>query len=716
MYTKETKVSYLNPPVTNTKPTKSLTIVDVYRTIIEDPTLPTITKKLRSIKDKDERKQFKSTYFPSVLFGGTFKKRGIDGLETPSNLLIVDLDDLGTLKEVEKLKETLSQDKTLDPVLLFVSPSGNGLKVVVNIGQKIKGDEDFKRSFKAVKNYLKKTYSLEVDESGKDISRGCFLPYDKNAICQEPTSGFNVEKYLPVEKPKPQPQRTPVSSYNEPDDYTRAKIAVEDIENSGIDITPTYDLWTRVGFALSNLGEPGRDLFHRVSSLYDRYTREETDKQFDSFLRSNGSGVNLESLFAIAKEKGVKLRSSNVYSGKPNFPTSIKREFPDTIKRTEKTENLNPEQDEDRSFLLRPTTEAEMFERESKLPEGLRTGYTIGEGDDKSQIILGSGVLTGIVGATGHRKTVLLLNMILNVAKIYPDKKFVYFTYEQNGDQIREYLLNVYLEDLDLKFGQSNRRLLKRYFHTRGNTSMFEQEEKTIYEQGVKRKVRIPDEFRKRKGSFFRNYIENGRILINYVDSDSSRLVKDIEYLSTQDNLGGIFVDYFQCINVPEDQRLRLTRVEELKRICFYLKDVANETGLPVVLACQFNQEVGSPFDVLITKVGEAGDISRIMSEMFGIWSLDKEITKELKGDQNQKNEALKNKVKDLQSDRLEQARQIVGLYVKTLKSRELPTGTEVVLPVFGKTGRIFPNDPTEAVFEKRDWETDSQEVIDYPE
>ena len=698
MYTTETKVSYLNPPVTNTKPTKSLTIVDVYRTIIEDPTLPTITKKLRSIKDKDERKQFKSTYFPSVLFGGTFKKRGIDGLETPSNLLIVDLDDLGDLKKVEKLKETLSQDKTLDPVLLFVSPSGNGLKVVVNIGQEIKGDEDFKRSFKAVKNYLKKTYSLEVDESGKDISRGCFLPYDKNAICREPTSGFNVEKYLPVEKPKPQPQRIPVSSYNEPDDYTRAKIAVEDIENSGIDITPTYDLWTRVGFALSNLGEPGRDLFHRVSSLYDRYTREETDKQFDSFLRSNGSGVNLESLFAIAKERGVKLRSSNVYSGKSNFAnfaTSIKRdektEFPESVKK-----------DEDRSFLLRPTTEAEMFERESKLPEGLRTGYTIGEGDEKNQVILGSGVLTGFVGATGHRKSVFLLNLMLNVSRLYPDKKFIYFTYEENGDRVLEYLLNIYLEDLDLKFGESNRRLLKRYFRTRGNTSMFDPE--------------ITDEFRKRKGPFFRNFVDNGRILIKYVDSDSSRLVEDIRFLSSTGEIGGVFVDYFQCINVPEAQRLRLSRVEELKRICFDLKDIANETGLPVVLACQFNQEVGSPFDVLITKVGEAGDISRIMSEMFGIWSLDKDTTTELKGKNEQRYKDLELKVLDLKSRYGKQARQIVGLYVKTLKSRELPTGTEVVLPVWGKTGRIFPNDPTEAVFDKRDWETDSQEVIDYPE
>lgn len=696
MYNEKTKVSFLKPPVTNTKPNEDLTLVEVYRRIFEDPDLQRITKRLRSIPEtnKDERKQYKSTYFPSVLFGGTFEERKIGGLKKPSNLLIVDLDDLGTLSEVEKLKEDLARDKTLDPVLLFVSPSGNGLKIVVNIGQEIRGDEDFKRSFRSVKNYLEQTYPLKVDESGKDISRGCFIPYDKNAILLNPGSGFNVEKWTPIEKPRP--QRVPVSSYT--DDFTRAEIAVEDIENSGIDITGNYEDWRKVGFALSTLGESGRELFHRVSVLYDRYTRKETDSMFDSLLKGSGSGVNLESLFYVATQKGVKLRSSNVYSPKQNFQNPIKRGTNNPVWEPKQ----EPEQDEDRSFLLSPTTEAEIFERESKLPEGLRTGYKIGEGDDRNSIILGSGVLTGIVGATGHRKSVFLLNLMLNVSRIYPDKKFVYFTYEENGDRVLEYLLNIYLENLDLKFGESNRRLLKKYFRSRGNTTMFDPEK--------------TEEFKRRKGPFFRNFIENGRILIKYVDSDSSRLVKDIEFLSSQGNVGGVFVDYFQCINVPEEQRLRLSRVEELKRICFDLKDVANKTGLPVVLACQFNQEVGSPFDVLITKVGEAGDISRIMSEMFGIWSLDKDPTTKIEGKRVNEYETLKKRESDLKLERLEQSRQIVGLYVKTLKSRELPTGTDVVLPVFGKTGRIFPNDENEEVFSKNDWNDDSQGVLDYPE
>jgi len=34
--------------------------------------------------------------------------------------------------------------------------------------------------FKAVANYIQQTYQLEVDQSGKDISRACFLPQDPN--------------------------------------------------------------------------------------------------------------------------------------------------------------------------------------------------------------------------------------------------------------------------------------------------------------------------------------------------------------------------------------------------------------------------------------------------------------------------------------------------------------------------------------------------------
>ena len=126
-------------------------------------------------------------------------------------------------------------------------------------------------------------------------------------------------------------------------------------------------------------------------------------------------------------------------------------------------------------------------------------------------------------------------------------------------------------------------------------------------------------EFHRRKNLFFRQYIETGRILIKYIESDSSELCRFIEFLSaSENNVGGVFIDYFQYIN-PDPQKRFPTRQEALKSICIELKDIANKTQLPVVLACQFNQEVLSPTDVLLNKIGEAGDISRIGSECFSV-------------------------------------------------------------------------------------------------
>ena len=43
---------------------------------------------------------------------------------------------------------------------------------------------------------------------------------------------------------------------------------VDAVEASGIDITPTYSAWLAIGFALvSELGEEGRQLFHRLTAL-----------------------------------------------------------------------------------------------------------------------------------------------------------------------------------------------------------------------------------------------------------------------------------------------------------------------------------------------------------------------------------------------------------------------------------------------------------------
>lgn len=45
-----------------------------------------------------------------------------------------------------------------------------------------RGNKPYNEYFRAVSNYIKKTYGVEPDKSGKDIARACFLPYDPDAF------------------------------------------------------------------------------------------------------------------------------------------------------------------------------------------------------------------------------------------------------------------------------------------------------------------------------------------------------------------------------------------------------------------------------------------------------------------------------------------------------------------------------------------------------
>ena len=72
----------------------------------------------------------------------------------------------------------LLEDKCFTTELLFRSPSGDGLKWIIRINTAEVSHAEY---FNAVANYLRLTYGLEADKSGKDVSRACFLPYDPEA-------------------------------------------------------------------------------------------------------------------------------------------------------------------------------------------------------------------------------------------------------------------------------------------------------------------------------------------------------------------------------------------------------------------------------------------------------------------------------------------------------------------------------------------------------
>lgn len=165
------KFSFFTAPVSNIYPEKTLSLVEAYNLVKSDD-YSSITDQLRSIQAKDEARKFKASRFDYATFCGTFSKRNDKALLIHSGLLTIDFDHILNLQQ---LKDQLLKDEYFETELLFVSPSGDGLKWIIPIDITEATHQNF---FQAIANYIREVYRLEVDKSGKDVSRACFLPHD----------------------------------------------------------------------------------------------------------------------------------------------------------------------------------------------------------------------------------------------------------------------------------------------------------------------------------------------------------------------------------------------------------------------------------------------------------------------------------------------------------------------------------------------------------
>lgn len=167
--------SFFRAPITNTKPHSFFTLLEAYNYIVGAQAKER-TEKLRSFGDAKKSRIFKAANFDYCTFSGTFTTRSDKALIKHSGLLCIDFDHL---QNFDSLRSQLLQDEYFDTQLLFRSPSGDGLKWIVEIDLSQASHADY---FRAVANYLFQTYGVEADKSGKDISRACFLPHDPNCF------------------------------------------------------------------------------------------------------------------------------------------------------------------------------------------------------------------------------------------------------------------------------------------------------------------------------------------------------------------------------------------------------------------------------------------------------------------------------------------------------------------------------------------------------
>ena len=130
-----------------------------------------LIKEIRNEKDKTARNELKKN-LPAICFSGTFSKRADDALKEHSGLICLDFDGYKKKKDMLAAKQEMSGDPYV--MAAFISPSGNGLKVIV----KIPVDPDnHKRYFGGLQDHFNSEY---FDVTSKNISRVCYESADKD--------------------------------------------------------------------------------------------------------------------------------------------------------------------------------------------------------------------------------------------------------------------------------------------------------------------------------------------------------------------------------------------------------------------------------------------------------------------------------------------------------------------------------------------------------
>ena len=338
-------ISFFRAPIRNITPEAPVSVLQIYKYITSDYAKE-VTERLRLMSDHAAARRFKSEMLDYVTFSGCFSSRRTGHLLEHSGFLCFDIDKIESEERLQEIKSLLINDEELHTVLCFRSPSGNGLKWVVEVPDRVwlrqtKSTDDrvqitdiitqnHKLLYERIRGYLFERYGIETDHTS-DIARPCYLCYDPDAYYDPPTFKDNpASRFLKVGT-LGSSVRTSIASSNlcKSDErlLTKSKQRIEkelnnqsdlcnlwetktnknknnyendiekivrDIEYRRLDITDDYHNWMLVAMALAGTyGSAGEGYFHRISQYSSKYDNKEAHRMYQSCLRNNNGLVGI---------------------------------------------------------------------------------------------------------------------------------------------------------------------------------------------------------------------------------------------------------------------------------------------------------------------------------------------------------------------------------------------------------------------------------------
>ncbi len=167
-------------------------------TRIKDGKTKELVKSIRQETDKKKRNEIKKE-LPAICFSGTFTNRKDLSLLEHSGFICLDFDGYEKKKLMLEAKQKLTKDKYTYSV--FVSPSGNGLKVIVKIPQDVENHINY---FIALEKYYESKY---FDKTCKNVSRVCYESYDpllflnKNSSVWDEVAEIEYKEFTSADSP-----------------------------------------------------------------------------------------------------------------------------------------------------------------------------------------------------------------------------------------------------------------------------------------------------------------------------------------------------------------------------------------------------------------------------------------------------------------------------------------------------------------------------------
>ncbi len=314
------KISVFNNDIKNVYPESEVSIKDVHNYLTSEKAKEATTT-LREVEQSDLAKEIKAKHFKFATFSGTFTSRSTDQLKSFSGLVCIDIDDVPNLTSTKK---ALIIDEDLQPTLVFTSPSGTGIKAVYRVDPDLK-PELLPYVYDHIAGLIEAKHGVVTDRLPKSVASACFLPWDPDAYLNTSTELVELHEFE-VPNSKALSNGTLPLSKND-GEIKKVEALISYLEEHQINIAESYREWMEIGLALSSLGEKGRPLYHRASSLSSKYDRQENDRKYDSFLKSDRQGITLGTFFHRVKEAGVP--SGEVLAKLDNF--SVKLSDPDSF-------------------------------------------------------------------------------------------------------------------------------------------------------------------------------------------------------------------------------------------------------------------------------------------------------------------------------------------------------------------------------------------------